>query len=81
MSNKRHVHNTTGKFKGNVPKAPVEWLTSPEGHLYAPQKVSHVRGSGVYHPTKGWRVQRSYVPHTLLHDLLNKIGINIYQSV
>lgn len=80
--NKRNKHNVNSKasFKGNVPKNPVEWLTSPEGHLYSPHKVSIVKGNGVYHPRKGWRVVQEYTPHTVLHSLFKNIGIDIYES-
>lgn len=74
MSNKRHSHKVVGSnsgkkgglFKGNIP---------PEG------VSSPVRGNGVYHSTKGFRVLRQYNPHTLLNSLMMKLGLaSMYQN-
>lgn len=45
----RHKHNVTAYFGNKVPKYNVE-----EG--------DHIRGNGVYHPTKGWRKLRKEAP-------------------
>lgn len=71
MSNKRNKHSVTGAFKGNTPVAPK--VFDKNGRFS--HTTQHVRGNGVYHSTKGWRVVRTYTPHTLLNNLLQKIGL------
>jgi hypothetical protein len=73
----RNKHKVTGAFKNIVPKAPKVF----DEHGNFSHTTSHVRGNGVYHVNKGWRVQRQYNPHTLLNNLLQKIGLQSMYNV
>ena len=63
---KRHKHKTNTGFGKNG-------ITPPAFKRLGLGDI--VRGNGVYHPTKGWRVMRKYVPHTLLDSVLKSIGL------
>ena len=60
-------------FKGNVPKAPVEFITTKDGIKVGIRKVQHLRSkNGVqytYNPTKGWKKISKYNTHNLLNKL------------
>lgn len=78
---KRNKHNVTGSFKGNVPPAPLDYEYNDQGQVIGTRQSSHIRGDGVYHPTKSWRKVRSYVPHTLLNNLLQRIGLQSMYNI
>lgn len=72
-------------FKGDVPKKKIEVSLDQDGKVISRRAVDHCRQLGdrlyAYHPTKGWRSTRDYKPHTLLNELLQKIGLNnMYDS-
>ena len=72
-------------FKGNVPKKAIELTLDDSGKVIQRRQVDHYRRVGnrlfAYHCTKGFRAVRDYKPHTLLNNLLQKIGIaNMYDS-
>jgi hypothetical protein len=75
MSNKRNKHNISGGFKGNTPPMKVENTFDVEGNFLGSRRVDQVRGNGIYHPTKGFRVIRKHHQHHLLNSLLAKIGM------
>lgn len=76
---KKHKHNVSGGFKGNTPpmKVELEYKLMEDGSKVpiGSRRVDQERGNGVYTPRKGWRVKREYNPHTLLSELLTKIGL------
>lgn len=76
---KKHKHNVLGGFKGNTPpmKVELEYKLLEDGTKVpvGSYRAEQVRGDGVYHATKGFRKIRQYRPHTLLSDLLTKIGL------
>jgi hypothetical protein len=75
MRNKRHKHKVNSGFKGDTPPMKLQFEYDENGVVRNKFRVDQERGTGVYHPTKGWRVKREYVPHILLNDLLAKIGL------
>jgi hypothetical protein len=79
MSNKRNAHNVSSGFKGNIPKAKVvkDIRLDKEGNevVVGFRTEDHIRGDGIYHPTKGFRKVRQYTPHAVLNTLLRRIGL------
>ena len=76
---KKHKHNVSGGFKGNTPpmKVELEYKLMEDGTKVpvGSRRVDTVIGNGIFHPTKSWRKVRQYRPHTLLSELLTKIGL------
>ena len=76
---KKHKHNVSGGFKGNTPpmKVELEYKLMEDGTKVpvGSRRVDTVIGNGIYHPTLGWRKVRDYIPHTLLSNLLTRVGL------
>ncbi len=76
----RNKHKTNVKFKA-VPKARLNIIRDPDTHrIIHFNKMDHVIGNAVYHPTKGFRRVRKEHGYKTLIDLFNNIGINLGES-